>query len=392
MWTSPPHQIMMDEAQSFGLPIDAIPLAADKKHTARWRNHWGIIHLGDPFQPHGASPAPAMQLVLAELFRRSPGIRHEDVRFLPPREFLAEIRNMQPPAPSSSSQPQEHAEDGSSSAVDIGELASTTSALLREVPGCAPASLELMLGHGAAYPALMIHSSVRLHPLTYVLMILAGYPSGVQVAGEHSSLIGTLHPLQALRTKQGLRSGITPGGKPVAGIVWFDTTALGDKSQVEKAPTWIPVVESTLALLFYMFAESMGQGDLVGILVTWTHLSTQLQRGLHRQDEALQTGDPAPGAETGQHAPLGTCHESKFRLNPLTLPVQPYRHTTLSLDRRRDRSPMGCGWRSFSDFLTPWRPSCKWGRQSAGLALPLWLQFTCTLPTHPSLPSLPLLL
>ena len=93
LWTSPPHQIMADEAQSFCLPIHAIPLAADKKDKARLRTHWGIVYLGDPFQPHGASPAPHMQLVLAELFRRAPGIRHPDVRFLPPSEFLTELKN-----------------------------------------------------------------------------------------------------------------------------------------------------------------------------------------------------------------------------------------------------------------------------------------------------------
>ena len=137
-------------------------------------------------------------------------------------------------------------------------------------------------------------------------MLLAGYPSGVQVISDHLSLVGALHPLRSLRTQQGLCSGVTPGGDHIAGLVWFETSGLGDKRRLVGIAPWIPTVESTLALLFYMFVDSMGPGDLIGILVTWTQLSTQLQRrftpaGRGIADRRANTQSKASTARSSSH-------------------------------------------------------------------------------------------
>ena len=90
----PTVHLIIDEAQAFGGPADALPLCAWAKRARSedGYHYWGTIHQGgDPFQPHGGSPCPPMQRLLLDLFERAPGIRNPDIQFLPPPLFLATI-------------------------------------------------------------------------------------------------------------------------------------------------------------------------------------------------------------------------------------------------------------------------------------------------------------
>jgi hypothetical protein len=209
----PPMHITIDEAQAFRLPYDALPLVIWRDRKAIWTKYWGVIHMGDPFQPHGASPHPAMQALLSQLYDRAPGIRNPEISFVPPAKYLnfintrgsaGEVPPWSPPL---------------SDELTLKQFCQCVN-LAANSPGTARAmTVAETLGLGQSFPALMIPSTVRLHPLAYAPMILCGYTGGITVSQGAQIRIGCLHPVQIHQTAAGLRSLPTLDGLEVAGYL-----------------------------------------------------------------------------------------------------------------------------------------------------------------------------
>ena len=205
----------------------------------------GVIHMGDPFQPHGASPHPAMQALLSQLYDRAPGIRNPEISFVPPAKYLnvinkresaGEVPPWSPPL---------------SDELTLKQFCQCVN-LAANSPGTARAmTVAETLGLGQSFPALMIPFTVRLHPLAYAPMILCGYTGGITVSQGAQIRIGCLHPVQIHQTAAGLRSLPTLDGGEVAGYLWFDSSRLGKRSSMRDISPWLGTIEAVLAYLFW---------------------------------------------------------------------------------------------------------------------------------------------
>ena len=109
-------------------------------------------------------------------------------------------------------------------------------------------------------------------------MMLAGYTGGISNPDNEQVCIGSLHHLQIAQTADGLRSLPTEGGRDVAGYLWFDTSRLGKRHMMRDIWAWQPTLDALLSYLFWAACDRMESTDCIGIVVTWTTLTGQIQR------------------------------------------------------------------------------------------------------------------
>jgi hypothetical protein len=131
-------------------------------------------------------------------------------------------------------------------------------------------------------------------------MMLAGYRDGIAGSPGNAYRVGCLHEVQVEQTRAGMRSLCSPSGELIGGFLWFDSSRLGKKQQVQDIACWANTLDAIVAFSFWAAADNMSPSDSVGIVVTWTKLSGQIQRRYSPagRGAAIKDGrsDLSPGA------------------------------------------------------------------------------------------------
>ena len=236
--------------------------------ASRWMKGTGVFHLGDPFQPHGASPQECMQMILNELFNRAPGIRHQAITFCPLEEHLHSMIALLLPM------------DATPDKLDGFSMLERLLQMLLTGMAPSPASdVAKQLGLEPGQTHLMIHSTVRLHPIMYLAMMMSGCPSGLLLR-EGILHIGMLHPHQEVETANGRRSLFLPAlDCSIHGLMWLDTTSLFNTAdEARRLSTWLPLLKDILAYFCHSLASQLKRDSRIGLVVTYSQLAEGLQR------------------------------------------------------------------------------------------------------------------